>query len=61
MGCCVSIEKPESSDANLQEKEIDLLESLPKVPMFDLKVQEPKAPDGCMSDTEMEEIMPLEK
>ena len=60
MGCCVSIEKPKSSDANLQEKEIDLLESLSKVP-FDLKVQEPKAPDACMSDTEMEEIMSLVK
>ena len=61
MGCCVSNEKPKSSDVNVQEKEIDLLEYLPKVPTFDLKVKEPKAPDTCMSDTEIEEIMSLEK
>ena len=60
VGCCVSNENPEYSDANVQQKEIDPLECLPKVPTFDLKVQQPEATETCMSDTEVEEIMILE-
>ena len=59
MGCCVSNENPQNSDANVQEKQIDPLESLPKVPTFDLKVQL-GATETCMSETEVEEIMILE-
>ena len=43
-----------------REKEIDPLESLPKVPTFDLKVQQPEATETCMSDTEVQEIMILQ-
>ena len=60
MGCCVSNENPQNSDANVQEKQIDPLEYLPKVPTFDLKVQQPGATETCMSETEVEEIMILE-
>ena len=60
MGCYVSNENPEYSHANVQEKEIDPLESLPKVPTFDLKVQQPEATETCMSDTEVQEIMILQ-
>ena len=61
MGCCVSNENPGLSQANVQEKEIDPQESLPKLPTFDLKEQEPEATAICMSETEVEEIKSLER
>ena len=61
MGCCVSNENPELSQANVHEKEIDPLESLLKVPTFDLKAQEPEETAIFMSETEVEEIKSLER
>ena len=60
MGCCVSNENPQNSDANVQEKKIYQLESLPKIPTSDIKVQQLGATETCMSETEVEEIMILE-
>ena len=60
MGCCVSNENPQNSDANVQEKKIYPLEYLPKIPNFDLKGQQLGVTETCMSETEVEEIMILE-
>ena len=60
MGCCVSNDNPQNSDANVQENKIYPSESLPKIPTFDLKVQQLGSTETCMSETGVEEIMILE-